>query len=76
MNLERILLSLLGSTESSESEIELVAQVLPLLSAAGGGGTNGEKHSSDWTQMGIRVLRAIYECLTLLYGDASPMFEV
>jgi len=74
-NLERTLLTLFDESEDA-GQLELISLALPLISSAGGGGTNGMKHSDDWKGMLVKVLASMEDCLVALYGDACPVLNV
>jgi len=56
--------------------VRLICDILPLLSSTGGGGSQGDKHSKDWSTMVMRLMKSAYDCLYQLYADSCPTLEV
>lgn len=75
MNLEKKLVAILEECRD-ENLLNLVAQIFPLLSSAGGGGSNGIGHSTDWKGMVIKILAKMEDCLLTLFSDVCPVITV
>ena len=74
-NLEKTLVALIDQDENV-SQLELISEVLPLVSSAGGGGSSGMGHSVDWKGMTAKILAKMEDCIVTLYGDACPLLNV